>query len=98
MIVFILSIHNLFWHQIGFNISMKKLILLPFLFVSFISCDTKKQGIIDEQKLINKQLTGLQDSLQHAGDSESIKRMQSEVHVLQLRFDSLSNELSKFNQ
>jgi uncharacterized protein YcfL len=77
---------------------MKKIILVPLLFFLFISCDSKKQSIIDSQKLINKKLTGLQDSLQHAGDSESLNRMKSEVRVLQLRFDSLSNELNKLNQ
>ncbi|HVX27440.1 MAG TPA: hypothetical protein VHB70_13915 [Parafilimonas sp.] len=77
---------------------MKKLILLPFLFIFFISCDTKKQGIIDSQKLINKQLTGLQDSLRHVGDSESYNRIKSEIRVDQLRFDSLSNELNKLSQ
>ena len=77
---------------------MKKLILLLFACVLFISCDSKKESIIDSQKMINKQLTGLQDSLQHAGDSESLNRMKSEVRVLQLRFDSLTNELNKLKK
>jgi hypothetical protein len=77
---------------------MKKIILLQFLFFQFISCDSKKQRIIDSQKLINKRLTGMADSLQHAGDSESLNRIKAEISVEQLGFDSLSNELSKLNQ
>lgn len=77
---------------------MKKLILLPFFLSLFVACDSKKQGIIDSQKLINKRLTGLADSLQHVSDSESYNRIKSEIHVEQLRFDSLSNELNKVNQ
>ena len=70
----------------------------PLLFLLFLlgSCDTKKESIIDSQKLINKQLTGLTDSLKHAGDSESYNRMKTEVHYLQYKFDSLSNELKKY--
>lgn len=78
---------------------MKKLILLASISVAILtSCDSKKEGIIDEQKLINKNLTGLQDSMQHAGDSESLARMKSEAQVLQLRFDSLNNELKKYKK
>ena len=77
---------------------MKKLILAPFVLFFFISCDTKKQSIIDSQILINKRLTGLADSLQHVADSESYNRIKSEIRVEQLRFDSLSNELNKLNQ
>ncbi len=62
---------------------MKKLILLPFLLLFFISCDTKKESIIDGQKLINKQLTGLADSLKHVSDSEGIVRIKGEIAVLQ---------------
>lgn len=76
---------------------MKKLNLLLFILL-FISCDSKKQSIIDSQKLINKQLTGLADSLHRVSDSESYLRIKKEVQVLQLRFDSLSNELKKFNK
>ncbi len=77
---------------------MKKLILVPILLFIFASCDTKKQSIIDGQKMINKRLTGLADSLQHVGDSESYNRIKSEIRVEQLRFDSLSDELSKLNE
>jgi len=73
---------------------MKKLILLLFLFFLFNSCDSKKESLIDSQKLINKQLTGLTDSLQHVSDSVSFNRIKTEIRVLQLRFDSLSNELN----
>ena len=75
---------------------MKKFISLFILLLSFISCDTKKQSIIDSQKLINKKITGLADSLQRVGDSESYNRIKGEIYVLQLRFDSLSNELKKY--
>ncbi|MEP6465141.1 MAG: hypothetical protein ABJB05_02495, partial [Parafilimonas sp.] len=68
---------------------MKKLIL-PFFILLFISCDSKKESIIDSQKVINKQLTGLEDSLKRVNDSTSHLRMKNEVRVLQLRFDSLS--------
>lgn len=77
---------------------MKKLILLPFLLSFFVACDSKKQSIIDSQKLINKRLTGLADSLHHVSDSESYNRIKSEIHVEQIRFDSLKNELDKLNQ
>ena len=77
---------------------MKKLILLPLLFFLFVSCDSKKESIIDSQKLINKRITGLADSMQHVGDSESLNRIKGEIRVEQLRFDSLSNELNKLNQ
>ena len=83
----------LFWHWISINVCMKRLILLPFFLCFFIACDSKKQRIYDNQKLINKQLAGLQDSLNHAGDSASLERMKSEVKVLQFQFDSLNNEL-----
>lgn len=66
------------------------------LFFLLGSCDSKKESIIDSQKLINKQLTGLADSMKHAGDSESLTRMRTEVHALQYRFDSLGTELKKF--
>lgn len=77
---------------------MKKLILLPFLLMFFIACDTKRESIIDSQKLINKRLTGLADSLQHFSDSESIARIRGEIKTEQLRFDSLSNELNKLKK
>lgn len=72
--------------------------LNPLFFLLFLpgSCDTKKEGIIDSQKLINKQLTGLADSLQHVGDSEAYNRIKTEIHSLQYKFDSLSNELKKY--
>ena len=93
-----MPIPHYFWHQIRFNNGMKKLILLPLALFFFTSCDTKKQSIIDSQKMINKRLTGLADSLQHVSDSESYNRIKSEIRVEQLRFDSLSNELAKLNQ
>lgn len=77
---------------------MKKLILLPFACLLFISCDSKKESIIDSQKVINKKITGLADSLQHVSDSESLNRIKSEIRVEQLRFDSLSNELNKLKK
>lgn len=78
---------------------MKKLILLAsFSATILVACDSKKEGIIDEQKMINKQLTGLQDSMQHAGDSTSLARMKGEAQVLQLKFDSLNNELQKYKK
>ena len=73
---------------------MKKLILLPSLLFFFVACDSKKESLIDSQKLINKQLTGLADSLQHVSDSVSFNRIKMEIRVLQLRFDSLNNELN----
>ena len=76
---------------------MKKLILLP-LFLFLVACDSKKQSIIDSQRLINKQLTGLSDSLHRVSDSESFNRIKREIQVLQLRFDSLSNELNNFKK
>ena len=75
---------------------MKKLRSLSMLLVLLISCDTKKQSIIDSQKLINKQLTGLADSLKRVSDSQSFYRIKGEVVVLQQRFDSLSDELDKY--
>jgi len=75
---------------------MKKLKSLSMLLVLLISCDTKKQSIIDSQKLINKQLTGLADSLKRVSDSQSFYRIKGEVVVLQQRFDSLSDELDKY--
>jgi len=77
---------------------MKKIILLPFLMFFFVSCDSKKGSIIDSQKLINKKLIGLQDSLNRVSDSADHARMTSEVHALQQRFDSLSKELEKFER
>ena len=77
---------------------MKKLILLPFACLLFVSCDSKKQSIIDSQKMINKRLTGLADSLQHVGDTESLNRIKSEIRVEQIRFDSLTNELNKLKK
>ena len=77
---------------------MKKLILLPLLCFLFISCDSKKQSIIDSQKLVNKRITGLADSLKRVSDSESYIRIKEEIRVEQLRFDSLSNELNKLSQ
>jgi hypothetical protein len=74
---------------------MKKLILLSFAYLLCTSCDSKKESIIDSQKMINKRLTGLADSLQHVSDSQSIYRIRSEIRIEQLRFDSLSNELNK---
>lgn len=76
---------------------MKVLKLLSFILL-FVSCDSKKESIIDSQKLINKQLTGLADSLNRVSDSASLFRIKSEIKVLQLRFDSLSVELQKFNR
>ena len=76
---------------------MKILKLLPFLFL-FIACDSKKESIIDGQKLINKQLIGLTDSLNRVSDSTSFHRIKSEIHILQLKFDSLSVELKKFKR
>jgi hypothetical protein len=77
---------------------MKKLVLLLFLFSLFNSCDSKKESLIDSQKLINKQLTGLADSLQHVSDSVSYNRIKKEIHILQLRFDSLNNELNNLKK
>ena len=77
--------------------NMKTLKLLPFLFL-FISCDTKKESIIDSQKLINNQIVGLADSLNRVSDTGSIHRIRFEIHTQQLRFDSLSNELKKLNK
>ncbi len=76
---------------------MKILKLLLVLFL-FVSCDTKKQSIIDGQKLINKQLTGLADSLNRVSDSASLNRIRLEIHVLQIKFDSLGVELKKFKR
>ncbi|HEY2725992.1 MAG TPA: hypothetical protein VGI61_02385 [Parafilimonas sp.] len=77
---------------------MKKLILLPFVCLLFVSCDSKKESIIDSQKMINKRITGLADSLQHVGDSASLNRIKAEIRVEQLRFDSLTNELNKLKK
>ena len=77
---------------------MKKIILLPLLLFVFASCDSKKQSLIDSQKLINKKLTGLADSLNRVSDSASFYRIKSEIRVLQIRFDSLDNELDKFDK
>ncbi len=77
---------------------MKILKLLPFLLVFTTSCDTKKESIIDGQKLINKQLTGLSDSLNRVSDSASFNRIKGEIHSLQLKFDSLGVELKKFKK
>ncbi len=77
---------------------MKTLKFLPLLSLFFISCDSKKDSIIDSQKLINQQLTGLADSLNRVSDTTSFRRIRSEIHVLQLRFDSLSVELKKFKK
>ncbi len=78
--------------------SMKKLNLLFLAFMLISACDSKKQSIIDSQKMINKRLTGLSDSLHHVGDSESYNRIKSEIRIEQLRFDSLNNELQKFDR
>ncbi|MBV9961902.1 MAG: hypothetical protein JO072_06605 [Parafilimonas sp.] len=77
---------------------MKKLILLPVLLFFFVACDSKREGIIDGQKLINKRLTGLGDSLQHVSDSASIHRIKEEILVEELRFDSLNKELDKLKK
>ena len=77
---------------------MKKLILLPLLLFVFAACDSKRESIIDSQKLINKRLTVLGDSLQRVSDQESIHRIKEEIRVEELRFDSLSNELNKLNK
>ena len=75
---------------------MKKINLLFLALLLFISCDSKKESLIDSQKLINKQLTGLSDSLNRVSDSQSFYRIKGEIHALQMRFDSLSNALKKF--
>ncbi len=75
---------------------MQKLKPLFFLLFLFGSCDTKKESIIDSQKLINKHITGLADSLKHVSDSESFNRIKTEIHTLQYRFDSLGIELKKY--
>jgi hypothetical protein len=70
---------------------MKKTWSLLFVLFILSSCDSKKESIIDSQKLINKQLTGLADSLKHVSDTVAFNRIKSEIHYLQFKFDSLSN-------
>lgn len=76
---------------------MKK--ILPCFLVLFLltSCDSKKESIIDSQKLINNQLAGLADSLKRVSDSADYNRIKTEIHYQQYRFDSLNNELKKFH-
>jgi hypothetical protein len=50
---------------------------------------------MDSQKLINKQLTGLYDSLKRVSDSADFNRIKGKIDYLHFRFDSLSKELNK---
>jgi uncharacterized protein YcfL len=77
---------------------MKRLTLLPIFLLLFIGCETKKSGVVAGQEVINKQLTGLYDSLEHVSDSESINRIKGEIKVLQHQFDSLNTEYEKMEK
>lgn len=74
---------------------MKKLVLSPLFLLLFVSCETKKSSVIAKQKVINQQLTGLYDSLEHFTDTPSINRIKGEIAVLQVQFDSLKTEYEK---
>lgn len=76
---------------------MKRIKPLFFTLLLLASCDTKKQGIIDNQKLINKQLTGLYETLKRQSDSAEFYRVQHKIDSLHFKYDSLSRELKKFN-
>ena len=72
-----------------------KLILFTLLLLT--SCDSKREGIIDNQKVINKQLTGLYDMLNRLSDSTEIQRTKHKIDSLHLTYDSLSKELKKLD-
>ncbi len=76
---------------------MKQIRPLFFTLLLLASCDTKKQGIIDNQKLINKQLTGLYDLQHRVSDSAEFYRLKRQIDSLHFKYDSLSTELKNFH-
>ena len=76
---------------------MKIIKPLFFALLLLTSCDSKKEGIIDGQKLINKQLTGLYETLNRISDSAEFYRLKHKIDSLHFKYDSLSTELKKFD-